>query len=60
MHEFSNIKTYWERLKNRKSYHEGILNFSDHSSILLEAFPNNFNPHLSKLKELIEEKIFAK
>ena len=57
MDKFQNISSYWERLKNRKSYKEGILNFNDHEEILREAFPKNFNPHLNKLKNLIETKI---
>ena len=57
MDKFQNISTYWKRLKNRKSYKEGILNFNDHEEILREAFPKNFNPHLNKLKNLIETKI---
>ena len=56
MDNFKNISSYWERLKNRKSYQEGILGFTDHKEILKEAFPKNFNPHLNKLKNLIEEK----
>ncbi len=55
MDKFKNISTYWEKLKNRKSYQEGILNFSDHKEILEEAFPKNFNPHLSKLISVIEK-----
>ena len=57
MREFPNIITYWERLKNRNSYQEGILSFTDHEDILNEAFPNNFNPHLSKLQDFIVSKI---
>ena len=56
MDNFKNISSYWERLKNRKSYQEGILSFTDHKEILKEAFPKNFNPHLNQLKNLIEEK----
>ena len=59
MQEFSNIATYWERLKNRNSYQEGILGFTDHENILNEAFPDNFNPHLSKLQNLIINKILT-
>ena len=59
MREFPNIITYWERLKNRNSYQEGILSFSDHESILDEAFPDNFTPHLSKLQDLIINKILT-
>ena len=56
MKEFKNISTYWKKLKNRNSYKDGILNFSDHEKILMEAFPDNINPHLIKLKNLIKEK----
>ena len=34
MDNFKNISSYWERLKNRKSYQEGILSFTDHKEIL--------------------------
>ena len=57
MDKFKNISAYWKRLKNRESYREGILNFDDHKDILKEAFPKNFNPHLSKLKNLIVKSI---
>ena len=59
MKEFRNISTYWEKLKNRNSYHDGILNFRDHEKFLMEAYPNNVNPHFIKLKNLIEEKTLA-
>ena len=44
------------KLKNRSSYQKGIINFSDHEELLSQSFPNDFNPHLEKLKDKIKIK----
>ena len=57
MDEFPKIANYWNKLKTRHSYQKGIINFSDHEDLLTQSFPNNFNPHLSKLKDKIQIKL---
>ena len=56
MDELKNVGYFWEKLKTRKSYKQGIINFSDHDQLLKEAFPDNINPHTDKLKKMIIEK----
>ena len=57
MDEFPKIANYWNKLKTRNSYQKGIINFSDHEDLLAQSFPNNFNPHLNKLKDKIQIKL---
>ena len=57
MDELPKIANYWNKLKNRTSYQKGIINFSDHEDLLAKSFPNNLNPHLSKLKDKIQIKL---
>ena len=56
MDELPKIANYWNKLKTRHSYQKGIINFSDHEDLLAQSFPNNFNPHLNKLKDKIQIK----
>jgi glutathione S-transferase len=56
MDEFPKICNYWNKLKSRPSYQKGIINFSDHEELLSQSFPNDFNPHLEKLKDKIKIK----
>ena len=53
MPELPNITKYWQNLKSRKSYQQGVLDYPDHEEMLKKIFNSGPNPHL----EIIQNKI---
>ena len=52
-HKTPFIYEYWQNLKSRKSYQQGLLDYPDHEEMLKKIFNSGPNPHL----EIIQNKI---
>ena len=54
MSELPNVAKYWQNLKSRKSYQQGVLDYPDHEEMLKKfSIISELNPHL----EIIQNKI---